>query len=56
MNEAKQPVPCSCAVCQGKTCTCGCQQPAARSACACGPQCACGTQCACGQACACARG
>lgn len=40
---------CTCAVCPGSECKCGCQataRPAA--ACSCGPACACGDTCTCG--------
>ena len=43
MNEAK---PCGCKACPGPGCKCGCQNAAARTACACGPQCRCGGACA----------
>jgi len=48
MNEAKQPVSCNCAVCPGKSCTCGCRHPAAAA-------CGCAANCSCGKACACAK-
>ena len=42
MNDAKQPIACNCTACPAKSCTCGCQKPAAQAACACGAQCKCG--------------
>jgi hypothetical protein len=47
MNDTKQPIACNCATCPGKSCTCGCQKPAAQAACACGAQCKCGQGCTC---------
>jgi len=35
---------CGCAACPGQHCPCGCQQGAATTVCACGPQCKCGAK------------
>ncbi len=41
--------PCTCAVCNGSECKCGCQTTARPAAsCQCGPACACGDTCTCG--------
>ena len=46
MNETKQSTPCTCPICPGAACTCGCETVAAQAvtqaACVCGPQCQCG--------------
>ena len=42
-NESR----CACDNCTGSDCTCGCQEPRAEAACACGPTCACGVDCNC---------
>ena len=54
--NATQQVSCNCTTCPGTGCTCGCQQAAAQTACACGPQCQCGAQCQCGTQCQCGAG
>lgn len=55
MNTIQQ-VPCNCTTCPGTGCSCGCQQAAAQTAGACGPQCQCGAQCLCGSQCQCGAG
>lgn len=54
--NATQKTPCNCNTCPGAACTCGCQQAAALSARACGPQCQCGAQCQCSMLCKCSAG
>jgi hypothetical protein len=41
---------CTCAVCNGSECKCGCQTTSSRPAasCQCGPACSCGDTCSCG--------
>lgn len=46
MNTTQQAT-CTCNTCPGASCACGCQQPPAQIASACGPQCQCGAQCQC---------
>jgi hypothetical protein len=46
MNEVNNDR-CGCRHCPGASCTCGCRDNAAQTACACGPQCACGPECSC---------
>ena len=48
MNTTQQ-VPCNCTTCPDIGCTCGCQQAAAQTGCACGPQCQCGAGASCAQ-------
>ena len=46
MNEQKKST-CGCENCAGAACTCGCEKPAVKAACACGANCRCGDNCAC---------
>jgi hypothetical protein len=51
-NATKVSNACTCEVCAGASCTCGCQSAALETQ----PSCLCGDACTCGPNCACARG